>query len=137
VSEEELSRVVSEVIEEGGELMPTLVEQWLERGRQEGLAKGLEQGLEQGREEGLEQGREEGLEQGRWEAALIMLRRFLIHRFEAIPEPLDEALRDLDIAALNELSEVAFEAESLTEIEVALSKLKPGSKPQTSGANGN
>jgi hypothetical protein len=125
VSEEELRQVVIEVIAEGGELMPTLVEQWLERGRQEGL------------ERGLERGREEGREEGRWEAVLTMLRRFLERRFGIIPESLNKALRELDLAALTELSDVAFEAESLAEVEAALAKLKPGDELKTGGSNRN
>lgn len=129
MSEAELRRVVIEVIEEGGVLMPTLVEQWLERGRQEGL----EIGLKQGREEGLE----EGLEQGRRETALTMLHRFLIRRFEPVPETLLEALRSLDLAVILQLSETAFEAESLAEVEAALARLKPDNGTQPGNSNGN
>jgi predicted transposase/invertase (TIGR01784 family) len=100
VSEEELRQVVIEVIEEGGELMPTLVEQWLERGR------------------------EEGREEGR-EAALKVLRRLLAHRFGTALDQFDEILQGLDLVAISQLSEAAFEAESLAEFEVALTKLKP------------
>lgn len=108
MSEEELRQVVIEVIEEGGELMPTLVEQWLERGRQEGL----------------ERGREEGREEGR-EAALNVLRRFLAHRFGTALDQFDETLQGLDLVAISQLSEAAFKVESLAEFEAALAKLKP------------
>jgi predicted transposase/invertase (TIGR01784 family) len=102
VNEEMLKQIVSQVIEEGGELMPTLVEQWLERGRQEGLEVGLEQGRE---------------------TALDLLRRFLAHRFGAVPKQLDEALSELDLESIRGLSEAAFEVESLADFELALVKL--------------
>jgi hypothetical protein len=121
ISEVELQQLVIEVIEEGDTLMPTLVEQWLERGREEGREEGLEEGLERGREEGLEAGQEQGRE-----AALVMLQRFLGRRFENIPEPLVEELRELDLAAILQLSEIAFEAENLAEVEAAVAKLKSG-----------
>lgn len=110
INEEMLKQMVSQVIEEGAELMPTLVEQWLERGRQEGL--------ERGRQEGLEV----GLEQGR-EAALDLLHRFLTHRFGTVSQQLDEALSELDLESIRRLSEAAFEGESLADFEMALAKL--------------
>jgi len=42
--------------ERGGGNMPTLAEQWTERGRVEGLAKGLAKGRVEGRTEGLVEG---------------------------------------------------------------------------------
>jgi hypothetical protein len=103
---------VEELLEKGGEVMPTIAEQWLEEGRQEGLKEGLEQGLEQGREEGRE-------------AALKLLRRFLARRFGTVLDQFDERLKGLDLAALDHLSEVAFEAENLADFEAALANLKP------------
>jgi hypothetical protein len=99
-----LRRVVIEVIEQGGELMPTLVEQWLERGWQEGLVKGIERGRE---------------------AALDVLRRFLAHRFGTPLAQFDEVLKELDLAAITQLSEAAFEAKNLMEFEAALASLQP------------
>ena len=90
--------------------MPTIAEQWLEEGRQEGLQEGLERGRE---------------------AALQMLRRFLAWRFEIALDQFDERLKELDLAALDHLSEVAFEAEGLADFEAALAKLQP----QTSGSS--
>jgi flagellar biosynthesis/type III secretory pathway protein FliH len=119
---------VIEVIEQGGELMPTLVEQWLERGREEGL--------ERGREEGLEQGREEGLEQGR-EAALNVLRRFLAYRFGTVLDQFDETLQELDLAAITQLSEAAFEAKDLAAFEAALDRLQSHDKAEINDQNGN
>jgi recombination-promoting nuclease RpnB len=44
----------------GDELMPTLAEQWADRGRAKGLQEGLEKGRQQGRYEGRQEGRQEG-----------------------------------------------------------------------------
>lgn len=118
MSEAELRRVVIEVIEQGDELMPTLVEQWLEQGRQEGLAKGLERGREEGRE-----------------AALDVLRRFLAHRFRTPLDQFDEALQELDLAAITQLSEIAFEAKSLVEFEAALATLRPHEGDEVANQN--
>ena len=94
--------------------MPTIAEQWLEEGRQEGLKEGLERGLERGREEGRE-------------AALKLLRRFLARRFGTALDQFDERLKGLDLVAIDGLSEVAFEAESLADFEAALANLQPPS----------
>jgi predicted transposase/invertase (TIGR01784 family) len=113
ISEAELQQLVIEVIEEGGTLMPTLVEQWLERGRQEGLAKGREEGREEGRE-----------------AMLDLLRRFLARRFKVAPDRFDEELQDLSLNDIRQLSDVAFEAESLAEFEAALYQTSLGENGQ-------
>jgi flagellar biosynthesis/type III secretory pathway protein FliH len=97
--------VVQEVFTEGERLMPTIAEQWVEQGRQEGRQEGLEQGLERGRE-----------------AALNLLRRFLARRFEVGLDRFDPELQELTLEAIEQLSEAAFEAESLTEFEAALAQ---------------
>ena len=97
--------------------MPTLVEQWLERGRTEGLRQGLEQGREQGRD-----------------AARTLLRRYLATRFEVQLDAFDEALlAGCDLETLTQLSQVAFEANTLAEFEAALGKLTAN---QTNEQNG-
>ena len=106
VSETELSQIVQGVLQEGARVMPTLVEQWLERGRTEGLRQGLEQGREQGRE-----------------AARTLLRRYLATRFEVQLDAFDEALAGCDLEILTQLSQVAFEANTLAEFEAALTRL--------------
>ena len=85
--------------------MPTIAEQWIE--------EGLKRGLEQGREE------------GRREEALKLLRRFLARRLGTALDRFDEQLKGLDLAALDQLSEVAFEIEHLANFEVALARLQP------------
>jgi predicted transposase/invertase (TIGR01784 family) len=104
LTEEELRQVVQEVLAEGERLMPTIAEQWIEQGRQEGL----EQGLERGRE-----------------TALNLLRRFLVRRFEVALDRFDQELQGLTLEAIEQLSEAAFEAESLAEFEAALAQMAP------------
>jgi hypothetical protein len=61
-----------------------------------------------------------------------MLRRFLVQRFGTALDQFDERLKGLDLAALDRLSEVAFEAESLADFETTLENLQPsasGSSP--------
>jgi flagellar biosynthesis/type III secretory pathway protein FliH len=92
--------------------MLTIAEQWIEQGRAEGLKQGLDRGLEQGREEGRE-------------AALTILRHFLKHRFGITIDQFDDDLQTLNLAAITQLSDVAFEAATLAEFEEALARLKP------------
>lgn len=80
----------------GGDGVATLVEQWLERGRTEGIQKGIVQGIEQGIEKGLRMGLETGLHAGI--RALIELKfrtegLALMPAIEAIDDP--ERLEDL------------------------------------------
>ena len=66
----------------------TIVEQWLEEGRKEGLEKGLARGREEGREEGLVRGRHEG--------QLAALHTLLVARFgdRSLRRPYAAILRD-------------------------------------------
>ena len=50
--------------DQGEKLMPTIAQDWIQQGREEGLIKGREEGREAGREEGREEGREAGLRAG-------------------------------------------------------------------------
>lgn len=55
---EEIRQAVTAILpSEGGVLVATAAEQWIEEGKVLGLKQGLEQGHEQGLEQGLEQGR--------------------------------------------------------------------------------
>ena len=109
LSSRELEQVISEVFAEGEELMPTIAEQWLEQGRAEGLVRGREEGREEGRE-----------------AALVVLRRFVAHRFGVAIDRFDADLFALDLADITELSDAAFEVDSLAEFERRLAELKAG-----------
>jgi predicted transposase/invertase (TIGR01784 family) len=118
ISEEELKEVVTELFEEGETLMPTIAEKWIEQGREEGLAQGLEK--------------------GRREAALDLLRRFLARRFGTKLDQFDQQLQQLDLAAITQLSDAAFEAKTLAEVEAALAALAARPPDEgTKATNGN
>jgi hypothetical protein len=62
LTEADLREVVEEVLaQEGGRLMSTIAEKWVEQGMQRGMRQGMQQGVEQGRREGLLAGIELGL----------------------------------------------------------------------------
>jgi predicted transposase/invertase (TIGR01784 family) len=50
IAEEELRESVGQTLEEGGNIMPTLAQKWMEQG----IEKGMEQGMEKGMEKGME-----------------------------------------------------------------------------------
>ena len=100
----ELEEIVVEAFTEGEALMPTIAEQWIEQGRIEG--------------------REEGREEGQREAEMRLLRRFLHHRFGLPLDHFDEQLTALDLAALTQLSDAAFEVATLAEFEATLAELQ-------------
>lgn len=92
-----------------------ILEEGLEKGRQEGLKLGLEQGLERGLERGLEQGLEQGVEQGLRQGAQRQLVRVIEHQFGSVPPDVPARLRDLSVAQLEALVEIALDADSLEE----------------------
>jgi predicted transposase YdaD len=62
VTEDALRQAVRTVfVAEGEALMTTVAEQWLERGKQEGLALGKQEGLALGKQEGLAEDARQGL----------------------------------------------------------------------------
>jgi len=61
---EELREAVEEAFPEGGGLMSTIAERWVEQGLQQGMQQGLQQGLQQGMQQGLQQGVRRGERQG-------------------------------------------------------------------------
>jgi len=107
ISPDELRQAVTQVFAEGEDLMPTIAEQWIEQGLMEGLARGREEGREEGRE-----------------AALIVLRRTLSNRFEVPLDYFDEILQSLDLAEITQLSEAAFETDSLADFEQIATTMK-------------
>ncbi len=104
LSKEELTTIVLKAIEEGDKLMPTVAEQWVEEGREEGEKIGLEKGRA---------------------AALSVLRHMLASRFGVPVDHFDPALESLDLTAITALSEAAFEADSLAEFETRLAATVP------------
>lgn len=106
VTESDLATAVDTALpQRRGEIMPTLVEKWIEHGKKEGLElgleKGLEKGLQQGREQGLEQGREQGLEQS--------IHRLLTRRFGPPPPSVTAELEALSAPVLEQVLDAAIE----------------------------
>ncbi len=64
VSAEEMKETVEEILPEGGELMTTIAQQWLEKGKQQGLQEGIQQGMQQGIQQGMYDGLLAGIELG-------------------------------------------------------------------------
>lgn len=63
ISEHDLRKAVSEAFpEQGGELMSTIAEKWIEQGIQQGIEQGIQQGIQQGAREGLLKAIQLGLE---------------------------------------------------------------------------
>jgi predicted transposase/invertase (TIGR01784 family) len=120
ISVEDLTQVVRQVLEEGESVMPTIAEQLLEQGRVEGLKEGLEKGRQEGQRE----------------EAINLLRRFLNRRFGAAVDNYDEALRSLDLTAVRQLSDIAFEVETLAEFETKLAELVATASAQSDQNNG-
>ena len=97
IREEEIERGIKEILrEKGGDIMPTVAEQWIERGIQQGLQQGIQQGI---------------LETSR--AALIEV---LEDRFETVSQALRSRLRAItDPDLLKSLFKKALNAGSLEE----------------------
>ncbi len=87
---------------QGAKMMTTIAEAWFEEGKAEGKAEGYRN----------------------------LLRRIFAHIFEIEPDHFNEALQKLDIDALEHLNEIAFELESLAELEALLISLQPVSREQ-------
>lgn len=74
ISEEDLEKAIEAVLPgEGGKLMGTIAEKWMERGLEQGLERGLEQGLEQGIRQGVLSGIEIGIKLRFGEAGLGLM----------------------------------------------------------------
>ncbi|MCK4763036.1 MAG: Rpn family recombination-promoting nuclease/putative transposase [Candidatus Aminicenantes bacterium] len=58
LTEEDLEESVTKIIE-GGDLMSTIAEKWVQKGREQGRKEGIEKGIEKGRKEGREETRRE------------------------------------------------------------------------------
>jgi len=65
VTEEDIKQAVEEALQlEGGEVVATLAQKWIEQGIMQGMERGLKQGIKQGLAQGLERGQEEGKRYG-------------------------------------------------------------------------
>lgn len=116
VDETVLREAVTNLLEEGDTLMPTLAEKW----KQEGIAIGLEKGREEGREEGER------------EATLRILKRFLTHRFSLDFDHFTHLFEGCDLPTLARLSDIAFEVETLSAFEAKLNEVSLSSNRNAS-----
>jgi predicted transposase/invertase (TIGR01784 family) len=90
VAEPDLAKAAQAALQErGGEIMPTLVEQWIEQGKREGLEQGWEQGLEQS------------------------VLRVLEQRFDDVPAAMRQRITDLPMGALERALDEAVAAPDL------------------------
>ena len=105
IREEEIERGLKEILrEKGGDIMPTVAEQWIERGIQQGIQQGIRQGIQQGILETSRTALIEVLEE-RFETVSQTLRS----RLRAITDP--DVLKSLLKRALNAGSLEEFNAE--------------------------
>lgn len=106
---------------EGGILMQTMAEEWIE----EGKIIGLREGEEKGRKEGLQ----EGETQGRVQTLCLMILRVLQRRFSPDEALLDQVAQQLAQIhaedALNQLVDLALEAFGLPDFMVKVQAFVP------------
>ncbi len=74
----------------------------------------MERGIEQGREQGLEQGREQGITE--------VVERLLNRRFGSLSPSLQESVRQLSVAQLEELAEALLDFEDESDLEAWLNQ---------------
>jgi predicted transposase YdaD len=94
----------------------------------EARAEARAEGLAEGRAEGQAEGRAEGQAEG-YGAALRLLQRVLVFRFQTPENQFDSQLRSLDLAAIKQLSDIVLEVESLAAFEQALHQLIQAQNP--------
>jgi predicted transposase YdaD len=86
---------------------------WFEEALQEGLQQGLQAGIEQGMRQGMQQGMQQGMRQ--------QLVHVLEHRFGPVGEDVLVKLRSVEASRLEDLIDVALDAESLDDFAAHLS----------------
>jgi flagellar biosynthesis/type III secretory pathway protein FliH len=97
----------------GGVLMKTLAQEWLEQG--------IEQGLEQGLEQGIERGRAEGMAAQRRTVLRILQRRFLFA--EEVEQTLTDQLAQIvELDTLVQLVDDALDALLLADFQTKLQR---------------
>jgi predicted transposase/invertase (TIGR01784 family) len=67
--EKELNESVSQLFEEGGNIMQTIAEKWKREGKRDGIREGIREGKREGKKEGMK----EGIKEGKIETAKQML----------------------------------------------------------------
>jgi flagellar biosynthesis/type III secretory pathway protein FliH len=100
---EEMVTIIQQTLaDEGGEVMETIAEQWI----QQGVERGLQQGIRQGMRQGVIKGEEQGLRKAILDILLI--------RFDLAPREVEERLTAVTSAdQLRDLHRQAVTVESL------------------------
>jgi len=121
LTKEQLIQVVEEVFEQGGDTMTTIAQQLRMEGEEIGLMKGLAKRQEEVRkaEQKVQQ-----MKQRAWQSAFKHIHQILTFRFEMKLDQYNERLEKLKLSALEKLTDLAFQAKTLAEFEVELSKLE-------------
>jgi RNase P/RNase MRP subunit POP5 len=106
IREEDIESAVREVLRKnGGDIMPTVAEKWIEQGMQQGMQQGVEQGMQRGFMQALR-------------GALIEV---LEDRFETVPRTLMKSLGEInDPDLLKSLHKKALRASSSEEFKNAV-----------------
>ncbi|MFN8488243.1 MAG: Rpn family recombination-promoting nuclease/putative transposase [Caldilineaceae bacterium] len=130
VDREEVAQKLVELLpKEGGVLMQTMADEWIE----EGKAIGLKEGREEGRKEGLKEGEIQGRTQTRREMILRLLQR----RFPpnaALLQQIEHHLAQInDENALNQLVDIALEVIVLSDFVTRVQAFIPSIKPAPEG----
>lgn len=123
---EDIRRAVMAVIpNDGGVLLKTAAEEWIE----EGIAKGFQQGIEQGLEQGIEQGLERGVQAQRTTLGLFLQRRFNPTEPELVT--LNQQLSQIhDLDQLTQLFNHALDAADLADFVQRLNPYLPATDQQ-------
>ena len=122
LDEQVIQAAITETFDAGGQIMGTLAQQWLERGKQEGWQKGKQEG----KQEGLQEGKQEGLQEGLQQYGLVTKARedvftVLGLRFGALPLEVVQPLNRLDdITRLTALLKAAVTTPTLPEFAALL-----------------
>jgi predicted transposase/invertase (TIGR01784 family) len=119
IGKERLEEVVIEVLKnQGGDIMPTIAEQWIQEGMQQGIQQGIQQGMKEGIQQGIQQGMKEGIRQGVKEGLLKAIRLGLELRFGSEGLRVFPEIRKIeDTDVLDTISEAVKSAESIGALE--------------------
>ena len=108
ITPEEMGRNIEQIFEEqGGNVMATLAEQWIEEGMQQGIQQGMQQGIQKGIQQGIRE----------------MLYEAISSRFGAVPEDISEKVKKIeDRETLRTLLRHAILSENLDNFRESLKK---------------
>jgi len=108
----------------GGDIMPTLAEQWIEQGIQQGMQKGMQQGMQKGMERGRKQGLHQGIQEGTLKGTRTMVAEALKTKFDTLPEEIFEKIEEIDdVDVLTKLLREAINARDMEEFKTVLAQL--------------